>query len=319
MKKLLKFVGIVLGVFLALALLLVLTLPLWIGGVVKTAANTAVPPMTGTEFKLNGFSCNWYNGRLEISDVKLSNPEGFDQKMAFTLGKVFVDVDMSTIFSDPMVIEKIEVKDVFVSYLDGSHGTNNFDMITANVKDFLGVEPESDEDETGDEKAKVAEKKEGEAKEAETAEKKDEEAPAEEEKGGPGRKFIIDDILIDSVVVQYGAVTLPLKMPIHLTGIGRDLGGINAENAWKEIFSQFWRSLTNIGSGILSLGASGVDKAGELLDNLKVKDGAESAVKATSEAVDKAGVKVKDGAESAVKATSEAVDKASGAIKNLFK
>ena len=294
MKKMLKFVGIVLGVFLALALLLVLTLPLWIGGVVKITANTAVPPMTRTEFKINGFSCNWYNGRLEIADVKLSNPEGFDQKMAFNLGKVLVDVAMSTVFSDPMVIEKIEVKDVFVSYLDGSHGTNNFEIITANVKDFLGIEPEDDEDDDEVEAPSKDATKEV-AKEQPKEEAKQEVAN-EEEKGGSGRKFIIDDILIDSVVVQYGAVTLPLKMPIHLTGIGRDLGGLNAENAWKEIFSQFWRSLTNIGAGILSLGSAGMDKAGEMLDSLKVKDGANSAIKATS----------------------DAVDKASGAIKNLF-
>ena len=298
MKKLLKIVGIVLGVFLALALLLVLTMPLWIGCVVTTAANTAVPPMTRTEFTIDGFSCNWYNGRLEISDVKLSNPEGFDQKMAFTLGKVFVDIDMSTIFSDPMVIEKIDVKDVFVSYLDGSHGTNNFDMITANVKDFLGIEPEDDVDDDTADKAttdKDTATKDAEKKDTKEEEEAKQETAVEEEKG-PGRKFIIDDILIDSVVVQYGAITLPLKVPIHLTGVGRDLGGINAENAWKEIFSQFWRSLTNIGAGILSLGSSGLDKAGEMLDNLKVKEGAESAVKATS----------------------EAVDKAAGAIKNLF-
>jgi len=267
---------------------------------VTTAANNAVPPMTRTEFEINGFSCNWYNGRLEISDVKLSNPEGFDQKMAFTLGKVFVDIDMSTVFSDPMVIEKIEVKDVFVSYLDGSHGTNNFDMITANVKNFLGIEPEDDEDESEETAGKDATDKGTASKDAKKKDTKDEEEAkqdvAVEDEKGSGRKFIIDDILIDSVVVQYGAITLPLKVPIHLTGVGRDLGGLNAENAWKEIFSQFWRSLTNIGAGILSLGSSGVDKAGQMLDNLKIKEGAGSAVKATS----------------------EAVDKAAGAIKNLF-
>lgn len=278
MKKLLKIVGIVLGVFLALALLLVLTMPLWIGAVVKTVANSTVPQLTRTEFNIDGFSFNWYCGRLEISDVRLSNPKEFDQKMAFTLGKVFVDIDMATVFSDPMVIEKIEVKDVFVSYLDGSHGTNNFDIITMNVKDSLGI----DDDDVGDDDDN-----------AETAvdEKKDD--AKEEEKGGSGRKFIIDDILIDSVVVQYGAVTLPLKVPIHITGIGRDLGGINAENAWKEIFSQFWRSLTNIGSGILSLGSAGVDKASELLNGLTGKDKADSDEKSTSGVVDKAAESVK--------------------------
>ena len=269
MKKTLKIVGILLGAFLALAILLVLTLPLWIGCVVESVANSAVPQLTRTEFNLDNFSFNWYNGRLEISGVKLSNPKEFDQKMAFTLGKVFVDVDMSTIFSDPMVIEKIEVKDVFVSYLDGSHGTNNFDIITANVKDTLSIDRDDlDEVEVKEES------------------KPEETAAAEDEKAGSGRKFIIDDLLVDSVVVQYGVMTLPLKVPIHLTGIGRDLGGLNAENAWKEIFSQFWRSLTNIGSGILSLGSMGRDKASELVDGLKVKEGAGAAADAVDKAAD---------------------------------
>jgi len=269
MKKTLKIVGILLGAFLALAILLVLTLPLWIGCVVESVANSAVPQLTRTEFNLDNFSFNWYNGRLEISGVKLSNPKEFDQKMAFTLGKVFVDVDMSTIFSDPMVIEKIEVKDVFVSYLDGSHGTNNFDIITANVKDTLGID-QDDLDEV----------------EVKEESKPEETAAAEDENVGSGRKFIIDDLLVDSVVVQYGVMTLPLKVPIHLTGIGRDLGGLNAENAWKEIFSQFWRSLTNIGSGILSLGSMGLDKASELVDGLKVKEGAGAAADAVDKAAD---------------------------------
>ena len=290
MKKTLKILGILLAALFALVLVMILTLPLWVGCVVKPVANAAVPQLTRTEFNLDGFSFNWYNGRLEISGVKLHNPKEFDQKMAFTLGKVFVDVDMSTIFSDPMVIEKIEVKDVFVSYLDGSHGTNNFDVITANVKDSLGIEAEPED-------AKAEAKQESEP------------ADASDEKGGPGRKFIIDDLLIDSVVVQYGAVTLPLKMPIHLTAIGRDLGGLNAENAWKEIFSQFWRSLTDIGSALLNLGSGTVGTASEATNAAvgTVLDTTGKAMDTTTKAADEA-----------VKKTSEAIDKAAGTLKGLF-
>lgn len=296
MRKKLKIVGIVLGAILAVALVLALTLPLWIGCVVRPVVNTAVPRIAGTDFNLENFSLNWYNGRLEITGVKLYNPKEFDQKMAFTLGKVFVDIDMSTVFSDPMVIEKIEVKDVFVSYLDGSHGTNNFAVITSNVKDAFGIEDKVDEDEvkTPEKLPEVAEEKKGEA--------------AEEEKAGSGRKFIIDDLLIDSVVVQYGAMTLPLKVPIHMTGIGRDLGGLNAENAWKEIFSQFWRSITNIGSSILNLGSQALDKTSGLVDGLKVKEGASAAADAVS-----------DAASSATKAAGEGINKATDALKGLFK
>ena len=308
MKKTLKIVGIALGAILAAALLLALTLPLWIGCVVRPVANTAVPRIAGTGFNLENFSLNWYNGRLEITGVKLYNPKEFDQKMAFTLGKVFVDIDMSTVFSDPMVIEKIEVKDVFVSYLDGSHGTNNFAVITSNVKDAFGIEDEDDEVEAED--VKTPEK----LPEVAAEDGKDEGAEA-----GSGRKFIIDDLLIDSVVVQYGAMTLPLKVPIHMTGIGRDLGGLNAENAWKEIFAQFWKSLTNIGSNILNLGSQALEKTSGVVDALKVKEGASAATEAVSGAASSATEAVSGAASSATKAAGDGINKAADAVKGLFK
>ena len=84
MKKLLKILGwIILGVF-ALALVLVLTLPLWLGPVVKPTANAAVPKLTKTAFNLGHLSLNPYTGRLEIGDVQLCNPEGYSEKYALT-------------------------------------------------------------------------------------------------------------------------------------------------------------------------------------------------------------------------------------------
>ena len=286
MKKTLKVIGIVLVAIVALALVLILTSPLWIGCVVKTVANTAVPKVARTEFSLDDFSFNMYKGRLEVSGVKLANPEGFDQEMALTLGKLYVDVDMSTVLSNPIVIEKVEVRDVFASYLDGSHGTNNIDLILANVKDSLGIE-QSSEPESVEVEVKS------------DATKKTETAVAEEEEDEESElKIIIDDLLIDSVVVQYGAVKLPLKIPVHITGIGRDLGGLSAKNAWQEIFSQFWRSLTDIGTAIFNIGAGAVGTASETTGK---------AMDTTTKAADEA-----------VKKTSEAIDKAAGALKGLF-
>ena len=78
MKKLLKIVGgIILGIV-VLALLLVLTLPLWLGPVVKPIANAAVPKMTKTSFNLGHLSLNPYTGRFELGAMNLGNPAGYD-------------------------------------------------------------------------------------------------------------------------------------------------------------------------------------------------------------------------------------------------
>ena len=63
-KKLLKFIMWLVVTLVVAALLLVLTLPLWIGPVAKTAANRTVPGITGTDFRLGEFGFNYYTGTL---------------------------------------------------------------------------------------------------------------------------------------------------------------------------------------------------------------------------------------------------------------
>ena len=55
----------------------VLTLPLWIGPVVKGVANSQVPKITKTEFHLGEFGLNPYRGTLHVGDMQLQNPKRF--------------------------------------------------------------------------------------------------------------------------------------------------------------------------------------------------------------------------------------------------
>ncbi len=329
MKKLLKIIGIVLVLALACALLAILTLPLWIGPVVRPVVNTVVPKVTKTDFRLGELGFNFYNGRVTVGDLHLANPKGYDQEVAFSLKRAFVDVDMSTVASDTLVVEKIEIKDLFVSYLDDDAGKNNIEAILANVKDSLGVADEGGTDAESKDK--------GEGWKKPTFEKSEKAAEAEtgDEEERPAMKVIIDDITIDGVVVKWGKMTIPMKIPIHITGIGRGaLGtsteGVSPEEAWKEILTQFLQAIVNVGAGLKDLGVdlgnmgvSGLQSVTSSIkgldSSLKVSENAGSVIKSGTDAVADGADALREGAGTAVKATKETFNKATDMFKGLLK
>ena len=134
MKKLLKILGCIILGIVALALVLVLTLPLWLGPVVKPSANAIVPKLTKTSFNLGHLYLNPYTGRFELGDMQLGNPQGYSEQYAVTASNIVIDVAMSTLGDKYIHIEEVTVAGVFVSYQDGGeHGVDNFTQIQYNV------------------------------------------------------------------------------------------------------------------------------------------------------------------------------------------
>ena len=134
MKKFLKFVMYVVLIAVALVVLLVATLPLWLGPVVKPAANIAVPQITQTKFNLGHLYLNPYTGRFEVGDMVLGNPEGYDEPVAVSLSNLVVDVAMNTVHAKYIHVEEVTVDGFFASYVKGGeNGVDNFKQIQYNV------------------------------------------------------------------------------------------------------------------------------------------------------------------------------------------
>ncbi len=107
----------------------------------------------------------------------------------------------------------------------------------------------------------------------------EEEAPAPEEPEKPGKKVIIEDLLIEDAKISLSAAFLggkraSLPMPkVHLTDIGKDKGGASPAEALKVVFTE----LTNVivktvkASGkLIGSGAGAVKDAGSgLLEGIK--------------------------------------------------
>jgi hypothetical protein len=155
-SRILKFLIRTVVVLLAFSLTAFLTLPLWIGPVVKCFVNYKVPQMVKTEFHIDGFSFNQYTGRLSVDGVYLANPREYKEPVAVSIKSIRAKIDMSTVFSDKIVVEDMVAEGVFVSY-DTYQGTSNITRIRDNVSppDATGADAaeKSKAGKNGDEKS----------------------------------------------------------------------------------------------------------------------------------------------------------------------
>ena len=132
--KAIKYIAYAVGAVVALVLLLVLTLPLWLGPVVKPAVRVAVPRFTGTTFELGHLYLNPYTGRLEVGGLVVGNPKGYDEPVALSLSNLVFDAAMTTLSDEYVHVEEISIDGVFVSYLGGGeHDVDNFTQIQYNL------------------------------------------------------------------------------------------------------------------------------------------------------------------------------------------
>ena len=319
MKKLLKVLGCIILGIVALALILVLTLPLWLGPVVKPTANSIVPKLTKTSFNLGHLYLNPYTGRFELGDMQLGNPQGYSEKYAVTASNIVVDVAMSTLGDKYIHIEEVTVAGVFVSYQDGGeHGVDNFTQIQYNVaggkekyeeaKAKAEAEQQkkdaADEAEAAELKAKL-EKMSAEEREQYEAEKAVEEAAA--------KKVVVDKLTISDISLKYGMLTIPVPVTITMTDLGKESDGLTMSELFDKIWEAILKSALAVGDGAKALGGLLKDGAGAL------GDGAGKAVDAVSDGASKIGGAVSDGAGKAVDAVSDGAGKAVDAVKSLFK
>ena len=283
MKKILKFVGY----FLLVVLVLLLTLPIWIGWVVKPIANSKVSALTGANFNLGEFGLNPYTGCLHVGDLQLSNPTngGYDvAEKCVELGRLDVDLDMGTVFSEKIVISSVEVEGLTIR---ATAGGGNFGQIGENAAGEPAPEGAAAEEE-----------------------KPAEEKPAEDASAS-GKKVQIDKLVLKDLKLKVGVVG-PIPVPtLTIEGIGADKeDGASIADAYALIKEKVLAAAGAVGGKLGELGSAAADAVGE---------GAGKAVDAIGEGAGKTVDAIGEGAGKAVDAIGEGAGKAVDAVKGLFK
>ena len=315
MKKFIKFVLYVVLAAVALVVLLVATLPLWLGPVVKPAANIAVPQITQTKFNLGHLYLNPYTGRFEVGEMELGNPEGYDEPVAVALSNLVVDVAMNTVHAKYIHVEEVTVDGFFASYVKGGeNGVDNFKQIQYNVAGGK----EAYELKQAEAEAKKAQDKAAEEAEAEAEKAKLEKMTAEERKEyerlkaaeeaaaeAAARKLVIDKLVINNIRLKYGLVTIPVPS-LTLTDIGKESDGASLGDIVDQIWQAILKSALAVGDGAKALANA-------------TAEGAKAAASAVGDGASAAASAVSDGASAAASAVSDGAGKAVDAVKGLFK
>ena len=280
-KRILKIALWLVGGLLVFLLLALATSPLWLGPVARGVANSIVPSKTGCGFTLEELSINPFSGKVFLRECHLKNPEGYRKDEAFSVSTVVVDVAVSSLLSDEIHVETIEIRGLYASYLSDAKGVNNFDRIIAASS---GTEPG-----------------------AEAAEEKPAEAAAADD-GAGGPKVVIDHFELTDSEVSYGIVrgTPPITLPlpsVKLDDIGKEKeGGISLAEAGDVIWQACLKVAGSAGESVKKLSGMAVDGAA-----------------AVGEAAGKAADAVGEAAGKAAGAVGEAAGKAMKSIGGLFK
>ncbi len=262
MKKPVKICLWTLAGLVGLVVLVLLSLPLWIGGVLKSVSQSLMPEYTGCAFKMESFCLNPFTGRLQITEAHLANPQGYAQDVeAFSVATVRVDVAVCSLLSSTIHVREISIESPFVSYVS-ANGTNNFAAIAATAKGKLGS-------------AEEAPAAEGEKKAEEKA----------------GKKVVIDRFYLAGTRVKFGI--LPLAIPtIELKDIGKDTGGATFSDVCATVGNSVTKFMTDAGGTAANALKSVTGGAGDALKGATGKAG-----EAAGKAADAVGQGVKDAAE----------------------
>lgn len=285
MKKLLKIVLWSAVALVALAVLLVATLPLWLGPVARPIANCLGPRITQTDFYLGGLSLNPYSGRLAVSDLRIGNPAGYAEPTALNLDSLVVVLDGASLAGDCLHVREVTLKDCFVSYLYG--GENGIDNLTQLKMNVSGGEDKP---------------------ESETTE------PVAAEPEAKDFKVIVDRLSVSGVRVKFQMLTIPVP-PITLTDLGKKSNGLTLAELTAQVWEAILKSATKAGDGAAALGGIINTAAGQLGTALQEAGNTTGdSLKAASGSLQSAA----DAAGQSVKKVGEDVKRTADAVKKLF-
>ena len=233
--------------------------------IVKDAVEEFGPQFTGVSVKLAKVELSPENGQGKLTGLIVGNPKGYNTPSAFQLGSISMNIDISSLTSDTIIIKSIVIDKPDVTYEFGDGGSN-VDVIGKNVEKAAGGSG----------------------------------AKQEEKKGGSGKKMIVESLVVSNGQVSVSHPLLKGKkigsaLPtIRLKDIGKDKkGGATPAEVVDQVMNAIEKQVgvavgaTNV-SGMLKDLTKGVEGAAK--DAMKnVTGGTDGAAKGVEDAAKGAG------------------------------
>ena len=226
-----KWVFRLVGVVIGLALLVLVLVFVNLNSIVKKGVETVGPEMTKVDVRLGSARLSPMNGNGELGKLFIGNPKGFNAPSAIEVASVKVAVKLSSVLSDTVVVDEVNIQAPEITFEGGLSG-NNLSQILKNLEsspDDVKSDPEKSTD-------------------------------------GGGRKFFIKDVIISGgqirvLITGLGAKSLTVPLPpIHLRNIGSENNGVTAAQLCKEILKPLTASAAKAGlDAVAGLGNNAMD------------------------------------------------------------
>ncbi len=119
-----KKVVIIVAVLLVVAIVAVTIIASQSGTIIKHAVEEFGPEITGTTVTLSDVDVSLLSGEASINNLVIGNPEGFKSDSAIKLGAVEVKLDLGSLTSDKILINKILMDSAELTFEVGKGGSN---------------------------------------------------------------------------------------------------------------------------------------------------------------------------------------------------
>lgn len=118
LKKIILWIVIILVLLLVVVAIAINPLLSWTS---SKAFNKLAPGIVGTPTHVDEISVSVYQGRIEIDDLFVGNPEGFSSDRAFSLDKIALEVEPASLFGQTIRVEEISISNptIIVEYAAG--------------------------------------------------------------------------------------------------------------------------------------------------------------------------------------------------------
>lgn len=243
MKKGLLITGVVI-------LVLIAALVFSLGHIIKAGIETAGPKFAQVPMSVANVRLNLFTGTVHIKDLIVGNPEGFNTPSAMELGELDVDIAMSSLFSDTIVIKKILIDAPQITY-EKSLKSSNLSALQANLA------------------PKDAKKPAGE--------------PAPEKKEGADMNVVIEDFQLNGAKVHVtitalGGKKMTLPLPdIQMKDIGKESGGASLTEVLSETLGAVSKAVVDAvastggiaGDALKKVGGTATDASSGAVDAAK--------------------------------------------------
>jgi hypothetical protein len=204
------------GLLIFVVIIIVVVL-MYLGSIIAEATRTLGTAATGTKVAVESVNVSLLSGDLAINKLSIDNPTEYKNKQAFSFDLVSVDLDVSSLTSDTIIVNKIEIANVKIDFEPTLKGSSNLNDIKNNIMKFAKGE-------------KV------EAKEEKEVEEKDDDAPPVKQK----------KVIIKSFIINKGEISVSsslLKTTIALPLARMELNDIGKDSEWGEAISEIFSEI----------------------------------------------------------------------------